>query len=119
MTDKLSNFRAIIVQHNWRGSTCLCIGAEGYSKDSFVCLPCTEEDQKRFPVGTLFDLVPVPTHATRAELAALVGIAETTPGEEAWYAALRWAAGRTGVEIQRALGSCESRATFIATWGTP
>ncbi len=53
-------FRAIIVKHNDRGSTGLCIGAEGYDRDSFVFLRCSKEDLERFPVGTRFDLVRVP-----------------------------------------------------------
>jgi len=52
-------FRAVVVQHDWRGSKGLCIGAEGYDRDSFVVLMCDEETKARFPVGTLFDLVPV------------------------------------------------------------
>jgi hypothetical protein len=47
----------MVVGHNWRGGTNLCIGAEGYNPDSFVALSCTKEDLERFPVGTLFDLV--------------------------------------------------------------
>lgn len=64
MSDKLLRdngkpFRAIVVAHDWRGAPSLCIGAEGYSPDSFVMMMCSEEDKKRYPVGTKFDLVRV------------------------------------------------------------
>ena len=52
-------FRAIVVAHNDRGDCNLCIGAEGYSRESFVVVPCSPEDRERFPVGTLFCLTPV------------------------------------------------------------
>ncbi len=57
-------FRAIIVGHNWRGGTNLCIGAEDYLTNSFVALTCSKEDLARFPIGTLFDLVRVEDEKT-------------------------------------------------------
>lgn len=52
-------FRAIVIAHNDRGGCNLCIGAEGYSRESYVVLSCTEEERRQFPIGTQFDLVCV------------------------------------------------------------
>lgn len=41
------------------GGCSLCIGAEGYNKESYVVICCTEEERRQFPIGTQFDLVCV------------------------------------------------------------
>lgn len=53
-------FRAVIVAHDWRGPGNLCVGFDGCSPElEFVALRCSEEEKKRFPVGTKFELVRV------------------------------------------------------------
>jgi hypothetical protein len=72
-------FRAVVVAHNDRGGSSLCIGAEGYHPESYVVLTCTEEERRRFPIGTQFDLVCVEeTRGIACELCGGSGRRELT-----------------------------------------
>lgn len=74
-------------------------------------------------------LTAEPQRATRAELAKLVGIAETLTPRKAWEAAESWAHHARGWTEWDALdaalgltprcGSIETEAAFLAAWGTP